>query len=157
MADGVPMFGQRGDNGTVPTDLDQCQGHVDASYPYYHYHLPEGRSFPFTTACLMGCVDLNVFTFTNPVNPPYVGSDCSDVADKQYDYSSVKGLFAAAIQNKTAAAPTFVFYEYVASTTQTEASSPPPPSPTSHHKPPQRKPPQRKPPHRKPPPRRIGL
>ena len=117
--------------------MDQCQGHVDETHPFYHYHLPKDRAFPFITACLMGCVDLNVWTFTNPVNPPFsIGSNCSDVADTQYDYSSVKGLYAAAIQNKTAVAPTYVFSEYVASSQQpANTQSAPLPSPPAHPSP----------------------
>lgn len=41
MADGIPIFGPRGDGGQVPSaddDLDECRGHVDAAYPFYHYH-----------------------------------------------------------------------------------------------------------------------
>jgi hypothetical protein len=28
----------QGDNGALPQNLDECNGHVDQSYPYYHYH-----------------------------------------------------------------------------------------------------------------------
>ena len=52
MADGIPLFGPLGDNGSIltlgtslspstsATTLDVCGGHVDTTYPYYHYHLP---------------------------------------------------------------------------------------------------------------------
>ena len=30
MADGIPLYGEFGDNGVVPTDLDDCGGHVDS-------------------------------------------------------------------------------------------------------------------------------
>ena len=141
-----------GDGGIPPADLDQCQGHVDEAHPFYHYHLPQNRAFPFTTACLMGCVDLSVWTFTNPVNPAYIGPNCSDVAAKQYDYSSVKGLYEAAIQNQTAVAPTFVFAEYVTAT-QPLASSPPP-SPAPPNSPSPKPSPKPRPSHRHPPPPR---
>jgi len=42
MIDGIPLFGPYGDNGVIPSDLDECGGHVDNTYPWYHYHLPSG-------------------------------------------------------------------------------------------------------------------
>jgi len=42
MIDGIPLFGPYGDNGVIPKDLDECGGHVDSTYPWYHYHLPSG-------------------------------------------------------------------------------------------------------------------
>lgn len=31
MADGIPLFGEYGDNGVAPKDLDVCGGHVDGN------------------------------------------------------------------------------------------------------------------------------
>merc|ERR1719329_1561871 len=39
MANGIPIYGPRGDDGAVPTDLDVCNGHTDATHAFYHYHL----------------------------------------------------------------------------------------------------------------------
>ncbi len=33
MADGIPLFGAFGDNGAVPTDLDECRGEARAGVP----------------------------------------------------------------------------------------------------------------------------
>jgi len=56
MADGIPIFGPYGDNGIAPTNLDECGGHVDNTYPFYHYHLPNGLIYPYTVTCLRGCI-----------------------------------------------------------------------------------------------------
>lgn len=59
MADGIPMYGQYGDNGIAPTNLDECGGHVDITNPFYHYHTPAGRAYPYTIVCLTGCIYSN--------------------------------------------------------------------------------------------------
>jgi hypothetical protein len=46
MADGILLYGPLGDNGVVPTDLDQCRGHTDTTYPYYHYHTTYNLTAP---------------------------------------------------------------------------------------------------------------
>ena len=38
-----------GDGGKAPTDLDECGGHSDSAYPFYHYHAT-GTTFPYTGA-----------------------------------------------------------------------------------------------------------
>jgi hypothetical protein len=86
MFDGVPFFGQYGDNGVAPTDLDECGGHVDKTHPYYHYHLPKDMKFPYTLTCLRGCI-------YNVNNNPHIQSQVKTIAtcekaDKQYDYTS---------------------------------------------------------------------
>ncbi|GAQ85383.1 hypothetical protein KFL_002320170 [Klebsormidium nitens] len=58
MADGVPIYGPRGDWGQLPKNLDDCQGHKDTTHPYYHYHTTS--NFPYLTTCLRGCMDPNI-------------------------------------------------------------------------------------------------
>ncbi|KAL2914682.1 hypothetical protein HK105_205821 [Polyrhizophydium stewartii] len=83
MMDGVPIYGPYGDNGAVPTNLDACNGHTDSTYGFYHYHLPANRAFPYTLACLSGCV-------YNAQDSSYtVPSTCAK-SSTQYDYSSFK-------------------------------------------------------------------
>lgn len=47
MADGIPLYGKLGDSGVAPTNLDDCGGHTDATYSFYHVSI---RSRP----CLAG-------------------------------------------------------------------------------------------------------
>eukprot|EP01080_Neovahlkampfia_damariscottae_P008812 gene8812-762_t len=81
MYDGVPLYGVFGDNGTYPTNLDECNGHVDITYPYYHYHLTANSKYPYTVNCLKGCLE--------NTSPQINGVAC-DKAEIQYDYSSLK-------------------------------------------------------------------
>ncbi len=113
MADGVPIFGPLGDNGITASGLDACRGHVDSSFAFYHYHLPLNYAFPYTLPCLMGCVS---------------GKGTCTPGSQQYDYTSVKDLFTAAIPTASAVAPSQKFTAYVASVFL--VSSPPPPSPS---------------------------
>lgn len=88
MLDGIPIFGPRGDNGSLRTNLDGCNGHVDQSYAFYHYHATLG--FPFLVGCLAGCVDRAAF--------PYVRGNLSCVPSAaQYDYSSISTLSSGVI------------------------------------------------------------
>ncbi|GAX81170.1 hypothetical protein CEUSTIGMA_g8603.t1 [Chlamydomonas eustigma] len=114
MMDGVAIFGPLGDKGVVPTDLDQCQGHVDTTYPFYHYHLPYNWAFPYTTACLRGCV--SKANWNNVPSSVICSSSSSQIYTLSSDFSSVVGLFKAAAQDKTAQAPTIKFLTYVAET-----------------------------------------
>jgi len=67
MADGFGLYGQYGDNGTIPTDLDECSGHSDVSNPFYHYHLPYPyQTYPYILNCLRGCIA------TDALEPPTV-------------------------------------------------------------------------------------
>ncbi len=43
MADSIPIYGQLSVGGVVPTDLDECGGHTDTKYPFYHYHVSRPR------------------------------------------------------------------------------------------------------------------
>jgi hypothetical protein len=54
MADGIPIHGPKGKNGTLPLDLDICGGH-SSDLPYYHYHFKS--TFPYSVKCLRGCLD----------------------------------------------------------------------------------------------------
>ena len=81
MYDGVPLYGVYGDNGIAPTNLDECNGHVDTSHNYYHYHLPANLTYPYTVNCLKGCLDNTV---------PKVTGEACNAATTQYDYSSLK-------------------------------------------------------------------
>lgn len=52
MADGIPLFGAYGDNGVVPTNLDECGGHIDATYGFYHVStLAEPHAHPAARQC----------------------------------------------------------------------------------------------------------
>jgi hypothetical protein len=57
MADGIPIYGPRGGNGSAPVDIDECGGHV-TDLPFYHYHFRS--TFPYSVKCLKGCLDGNV-------------------------------------------------------------------------------------------------
>jgi hypothetical protein len=92
MIDGIPFYGPRGDNGTLPTDLDSCGGHASDSgnNGNYHYHfqpsagtLPEkatpfsaadaaaaGAGFPYTAGCLKGCIP-DAITLEGGSSKPY--------------------------------------------------------------------------------------
>lgn len=85
MYDGVPIYGQLGDNGVAPTDLDSCGGHTDKTYPFYHYHLPKDKAFPYLVTCLRGCIFNSQIKGVTAVTV----STC-DKATTQYDYSTFK-------------------------------------------------------------------
>mmetsp|Transcript_24845 Transcript_24845/g.37302 ORF Transcript_24845/g.37302 Transcript_24845/m.37302 type:complete len:372 (+) Transcript_24845:105-1220(+) len=71
--DGFAIYGPYGDNGTAPTDLDDCQGHYNDSGAGggYHYHYNAGPmgtypqdsnedgGYPYFQACIRGCVPNN--------------------------------------------------------------------------------------------------
>ncbi len=64
--DGFPMYGSTDQDGTMPTDLDGCNGHVAATTEYpdgvYHYHA--GLAFPNLPTCLVGVTANNAFATT---------------------------------------------------------------------------------------------
>jgi hypothetical protein len=82
MADGIPLFGPLGDDGIIPDDLDECNGHVDQSFPYYHYHITANYKYPYTVNCLRGIIDTSIWTNFGTV------VDCQE-SDTQYNYSSL--------------------------------------------------------------------
>lgn len=54
MFDGFAVYGPNGDNGTPPTDLDECNGHADPVRGY-HYHVT--NKFPYIVGGYHGVVD----------------------------------------------------------------------------------------------------
>lgn len=64
--DGYPIYGSAEPDGTLPTDLDECNGHVgitpDNEESEYHYHAT--LDFPNLPSCLVGVVASNNFTTT---------------------------------------------------------------------------------------------
>jgi len=100
MYDGIPIFGELGDNGVRPTNLDYCGGHVDNTYPFYHYHLPAGMAIPYTVNCLSGCI------FSANGNMPlqkYVTTSSSCQASAtQYNYAALQSVWQAATATKSA-------------------------------------------------------
>ncbi|PNW77448.1 hypothetical protein CHLRE_10g437000v5 [Chlamydomonas reinhardtii] len=110
MLDSIPIYGAYGDNGVAPADLDECGGHTDATYSFYHYHVTANLAPPYVIRCFRGCV------FNANGNPSMssisglIKTDATCVkAAKQYDYSSFANPFwpsaastAAATANTTA-------------------------------------------------------
>ncbi len=63
--DGFALYGSTDADGTVPTDLDQCNGHVGTTTEggdIYHYHA--SASFPNLPACLVGVQAQDNFSTT---------------------------------------------------------------------------------------------
>ena len=56
--DGFAIYGPNGEDGKPPTDLDECNGHVDAQRGY-HYHV--SMKFPYIIAAYKGVVDMSNF------------------------------------------------------------------------------------------------
>eukprot|EP00897_Mesotaenium_endlicherianum_P010446 jgi/Mesen1/942/ME000118S00120 len=84
LADGIPLFGPQGDKGVVPTTLDACNGHTDATHKFYHYHATS--NYPFLVNCLRGCVNKTAWA-----NFGAAKTTCTPAA-KQYDYTSLAKL-----------------------------------------------------------------
>lgn len=83
MADGIPIAGKLGDGGVLPTDLDVCGGHVDATYPFYHYHGSDSN--PYTVRCLRGCIPNGTAGFMSLSSS---AGNCT-LAATQYDYANM--------------------------------------------------------------------
>ena len=64
--DGYPMFGTQDSGGSVPTDLDSCNGHFGPTERHpegeYHYHATD--EFPNLPKCLKGVVAKDNFVTT---------------------------------------------------------------------------------------------
>ena len=64
--DGYPIYGSVDQDGSIPTDLDECSGHMGATADYpdgvYHYHA--SLEFPNLPSCLMGVSAENAFATT---------------------------------------------------------------------------------------------
>ena len=64
--DGYPIYGSVDQDGSSPTDLDQCSGHTGptAEYPEGVYHYHAGLDFPNLPTCLVGVSADNAFATT---------------------------------------------------------------------------------------------
>ena len=88
MVDGIPLYGPYGDQGSLPTDLDECQGHSDSTFPFYHYHVLSNRIYPYSLPCLKGCI---YKSNGNPnLNSILTTEKSCDKSPTQYDYSGFK-------------------------------------------------------------------
>ncbi|KAG2432960.1 hypothetical protein HXX76_008688 [Chlamydomonas incerta] len=86
MLDSIPIYGAYGDNGAAPTDLDECGGHTDATYAFYHYHVTANLAPPYTTRCFRGCLSTNA---GGGMSASASSSSSCTPAAKQYDYSAL--------------------------------------------------------------------
>ena len=93
MFDGIPIYGSLGDNGKPPKDLDECGGHVDKTFPFYHYHLPKDiMTYPYTINCLRGCIFPNENLKIDKKFQIDINTCFSRMNITQYDYSKlIKG------------------------------------------------------------------
>ena len=90
MLDGIPIYGPKGDGGVAPSNLDECGGHTDATYPFYHYHVPDGYKSPYTVKCLVGCIMHNFSNnMVTQLGLVKTAAQCVKAAT-QYDYSSLQ-------------------------------------------------------------------
>ena len=64
--DGYPIYASKDQDGTTPSDLDECLGHTSATTDYpngvYHYHI-SSTSAPNLPGCLKGVSAVNSFTY----------------------------------------------------------------------------------------------
>jgi len=64
--DGYPIYSSRDNESTLPTDLDECHGHISATADFpggiYHYHADEELA-PNYPACLNGVAVSRSFTY----------------------------------------------------------------------------------------------
>lgn len=64
--DGYPIYASKDEDGTLPSDLDECQGHTAATADYpdgvYHYHI-SNSSAPNLPECLKGVSANDGFTY----------------------------------------------------------------------------------------------
>jgi len=81
MMDGFGLYGPYADNGVLPTNLDECGGHVDSSHPFYHYHLPVNYTYPYTVNCLRGCIDSRSY------HGMAVDTTCTAASGQNYSYT----------------------------------------------------------------------
>ena len=90
LADGIPIYGPLGDNGEVPTDLDECNGHTDETHSFYHYHVASDYEYPYIVNCLKGQVDFEQWSMVGSAG----GAEDCTAAEEQYDYSFLETDFA---------------------------------------------------------------
>lgn len=88
MADGIPIYGPLGDYGVPPTDLDECSGHTDETYGFYHYHVIADYQYPYTVNCLKGAIDTSKWQNFANFGPVY---ECTNPTT--YDYSSLDNVW----------------------------------------------------------------
>lgn len=69
--DGFKIYGQQGENGNKPTDLDKCNGHKDSKRGY-HYHATAG--FPYILGCYRGVPEPSNFDKNQRSNRINLGS-----------------------------------------------------------------------------------
>jgi len=86
MADGIPIYGPAGANGTLPDDLDSCNGHSGDGLDFYHYHFTS--NYPYTVDCLSGCLNGEMNSDLDD------GNSCTE-SGTQYDYSSLANYTAS--------------------------------------------------------------
>ena len=142
MADGIPVAGPHGDDGQFPTNLDECRGHVDATYPFYHYHTTSELVSPYIVGCLKGCVLNN---FGNPRLNQYVTTaESCQKADTQYDYSSLNLKWDATPVSASTIAN--CPYKYTPAEPAKVESPSPSPSPSASPSPPESEPESESPP-----------
>uniref|UniRef100_A0A7S0ET74 EGF-like domain-containing protein n=1 Tax=Hanusia phi TaxID=3032 RepID=A0A7S0ET74_9CRYP len=85
--DGIPVYGPFQSLNFVPTDLDECGGHVDAVHRFYHYHVVLGN--PRLMNCFKGCVNADMIVHLNPMLAQSVDPHCVPAAVQQVQaYSS---------------------------------------------------------------------
>eukprot|EP00742_Colponemidia_sp_Colp-10_P001095 GILJ01001185.1.p1 GENE.GILJ01001185.1~~GILJ01001185.1.p1 ORF type:complete len:323 (+),score=29.41 GILJ01001185.1:131-1099(+) len=105
MADGVPIYGAYGDGGVAPTDLDECNGHVDSTHNFYHYHVTPNKAYPYLVNCLKGCLN----------NSNWLTSQTCTPQATQYDYSSLRSVVTS---HSTATATSYTCSKSSASSLQ---------------------------------------
>ncbi|GIL71802.1 hypothetical protein Vretifemale_2074 [Volvox reticuliferus] len=101
MFDSIPIFGALGDSGVAPKDLDECGGHTDSTYPFYHYHTTYNLTAPYLVKCLRGCIfnaNGNPELLKNPSSLVKNDTTCIKAAT-QYNYSSFTTGFTSSISN----------------------------------------------------------
>jgi hypothetical protein len=127
MLDGIPIYGPRGANGNVPTDLDSCGGHASDSGNggKYHYHykpvkgsMPDyttplstanaaaaGAGWPYTPGCLRGCVPDTILNFmkNRGVSEQSSFASCSAAGTLQGQAESITATSATTAGSATTA------------------------------------------------------
>jgi hypothetical protein len=78
MIDGVPIYGNQDQRGLPPTNLDECNGHIDPEIKHYHYHFTP--DFPFSIKCFKGCLSQKT---VEAVNWSLMGKTACKNAKKQ--------------------------------------------------------------------------
>ena len=109
--DGYPLYGSADSDGSIPTDLDDCNGHTVATADYpegiYHYHA--SLEFPNLPACLVGtlaedALSVNGDTATPGGSGPSGGSgDPPGGAGGSPDFSDAATELGVSVDDLTAA------------------------------------------------------